>query len=35
MRFCWNFLRTPFEKWYQLENGKLIINVRPNSVSED
>ena len=28
-------LRTPFEKWYQLENGKLIINVRPNSVSED
>ena len=35
LRFCWNFLRTPFEKWYQLENGKLIINVRPNSVSED
>ena len=35
MRFCWNFLRTPFEKWYQLENGKLIINVRPTSVSED
>lgn len=35
LRLCWNFLRTPFEKWYSLENGMLTMNVRPNSIHED
>ena len=25
----WNFLRTPFTKWHNLENGILKINLRP------
>jgi alpha-N-arabinofuranosidase len=26
----WNMLRTPETKWYRLENGKLLIELRPN-----
>nr|WP_299337590.1 glycoside hydrolase family 43 protein [Allomuricauda sp.] len=26
----WNFLRTPYSKWYALKNGKLSIELRPN-----
>jgi xylan 1,4-beta-xylosidase len=25
----WNFLRNPYEQWYKLQNGKLIIQLRP------
>lgn len=25
----WNFLRTPYEKWYNLEDGSLFIRLRP------
>ncbi|MGQ1891329.1 glycoside hydrolase family 43 protein [Thermophagus sp. OGC60D27] len=25
----WNFLRTPNEKWYSLDNGKLDVELRP------
>jgi len=25
----WNFLRTPYEKWYQLKNGQLALSCRP------
>ncbi|MBN2008861.1 glycoside hydrolase family 43 protein [candidate division KSB1 bacterium] len=25
----WNFLRTPYERWYQLENDRLIFQCRP------
>lgn len=31
---CWNFLRTPFEKWYELSNGQLIMNLRKESLAE-
>ena len=34
LAFCWNFLRTPFTKWYQLKNGELQIDLRKESVSE-
>lgn len=37
LALCWNFLRTPFEKWYTLrpENGgTLVMNVRPNRVQD-
>jgi len=27
----WNFLRTPFEKWYRLADGTLEIDVRPET----
>ncbi|MEG8945939.1 glycoside hydrolase family 43 protein [Rosettibacter firmus] len=29
----WIFLRTPLEKWYKIENGKLIINLRTETCS--
>ena len=34
--FQWNFLRTPFEKWYSINpaNSKLVMKLRPNSVTE-
>ena len=25
----WNFLRTPYQKWYELKDGKLNIELRP------
>ena len=31
--FDWLFLRTPREKWYEIADGKLIINTRPETVS--
>jgi xylan 1,4-beta-xylosidase len=34
LAYCWNFLRTPFEKWYELKDSKLQINLRPQRVSE-
>jgi xylan 1,4-beta-xylosidase len=30
----WNFLRTPFTKWYELKNGNLILQLRPEAASE-
>jgi xylan 1,4-beta-xylosidase len=30
----WTFLRTPTEKWYELKNGKLIIDTRPQMVTK-
>lgn len=32
LELCWNFLRTPYEKWYNLSNGKLQIQLRPEVV---
>lgn len=34
LQLYWNFLRTPFEHWYTLKNGKLIIDVRPQKVAD-
>ncbi|SNR77967.1 alpha-N-arabinofuranosidase [Lutibacter agarilyticus] len=34
LNFEWNFIRTPKEKWYDIQNGKLIINARPISIAE-
>lgn len=34
LNVVWNFLRTPFEKWYHLTNGKLTINLRPQRVED-
>lgn len=31
---CWNFLRTPFTKWYTLGNGNLILILRPERVQD-
>ena len=33
---CWQFLRTPFDKWYSLsaKKGFLTINLRPESITE-
>lgn len=30
--FKWNFIRTPLEKWYGLENGTLYIKPRKESI---
>lgn len=30
----WNFLRTPFEKWYEIKDSKLSIQVRPQRLTE-
>lgn len=30
----WNFLRTPIQKWYEIDNGFLKINLRPQKVTE-
>ena len=32
--FDWLFLRTPREKWYEIADGKLIVNTRPETTSE-
>lgn len=34
LQFYWNFLRTPFEEWYTLENGNLVLKLRPNTSKE-
>ena len=36
INFCWNFLRTPFEKWYSLDEKKgwLQISLRPEQLTE-
>lgn len=34
LRYCWNFLRTPFEKWYELKNSNLLLNLRPQKATE-
>ncbi|MBW1297918.1 glycoside hydrolase family 43 protein [Aquimarina litoralis] len=28
----WNMLRTPESKWYALQNGNLVLSLRPNSI---
>ena len=30
----WNFLRTPHEKWYKLQNSELILKLRPERVED-
>lgn len=30
----WSFLRTPFERWHTIKDGKLIINVRPQRIQD-
>jgi len=36
LSFCWNFLRTPIEKWYSLDDQKgcLKIKLRPEKITE-
>ena len=36
LRFCWNFLRTPVEKWWEIDAGKgiLAIELRPQQTTE-
>jgi xylan 1,4-beta-xylosidase len=34
LSLSWNFLRTPFEKWYQLKKGLLQIRLRPERVED-
>ena len=34
LNFVWSFLRTPFEKWYELKNSKLTLNLRPQKVTD-
>ncbi|RAJ10259.1 glycoside hydrolase family 43 protein [Arenibacter echinorum] len=34
LNFEWNFIRTPKEKWYNIDNGKLTIDARPISIDE-
>lgn len=29
LNLYWNCLRSPFDKWYELKEGKLMINLRP------
>lgn len=29
LNLYWNFLRTPYEKWYELKDGNLKIQLRP------
>ena len=30
----WNFLRTPNENWYQLQNNRLALKLRPQSIEK-
>ena len=34
--YVWNFLRTPFEKWYEIDTvrGRLLLNLRPNTTTQ-
>ncbi len=34
LKFEWNFIRTPQEKWYELKDNSLMIKARPISISE-
>lgn len=34
LNVCWNFLRTPFTKWYKLDDGELIMDLRPERVED-
>lgn len=34
LRNCWNFLRTPYTRWFELADGKLTLQLRPESVKE-
>jgi alpha-N-arabinofuranosidase len=34
LKFDWNFIRTPKEKWYNIQNGSLTINARTTSIDE-
>ncbi len=34
LKLEWNFIRTPKEKWYSIDNGTLTINARPISIDE-
>jgi len=34
LKFEWNFIRTPKEKWYELKDNSLKIQARPISISE-
>lgn len=34
LNFVWCFLRTPFDKWYELKNNKLQLNLRPERVQD-
>ncbi len=34
LKFDWNFIRTPKEKWYNINNGVLSIKARPTSIDE-
>lgn len=31
---CWSFLRTPFTKWYELKNGMLKMELRPQRIQD-
>ena len=30
----WNLLRSPMEKWYDIKDGKVALNLRPQTASE-
>ena len=34
LRFCWNFLRTPFSRWYELKDSRLVLQLRPEKATE-
>lgn len=34
LKYEWNFIRTPNEKWYEVKNKTLTINTRPISIDE-
>lgn len=34
LKYEWNFIRTPKEKWYNINNGALTINARTTSIDE-
>ena len=34
LRNYWNFLRTPYTRWFELADGKLTLQLRPESVKE-
>lgn len=34
LQYCWNFLRTPFSRWYKMEDSNLVIRLRPEKSTE-
>lgn len=34
LRLCWNFLRTPFSLWHEIKDGRLILDLRKESVAD-